>query len=141
MLLRHYLEQGVGKSALARRLGVSRRTIYHWIERGQLDRELDEAPVKYGPRASVDRKIDAYRELITERLKAYPKLTATRVFEEIRAAGYAGGYTQVKAYVREVRPPPDVAPIVRFETAAGHQGQVHHHAAAVAAHNRLGGMM
>ena len=40
VLLRHYLEQGVGKSELARRFGVSRRTIYHWIEMGQLDRDL-----------------------------------------------------------------------------------------------------
>ena len=36
VLLRHYLEQGVGKTELARRFGVSRRTVYHWIETGQL---------------------------------------------------------------------------------------------------------
>ena len=35
-LLRHYLEQGVGKAELARRFGVSRRTVYHWIETDQL---------------------------------------------------------------------------------------------------------
>jgi transposase-like protein len=34
VLLRHYLEQGVDKAALARDLGVSRRTIYYWIETG-----------------------------------------------------------------------------------------------------------
>ena len=124
MLLRHYLERGLGKTALARRLGVSRRTVYHWIETGQLDRELDDEPVSYGPRQAVDRKIDRYRDLIATRLKSYPKLTATRLFEEIRGAGYEGGYTQVKAYVRTVRPQPEVQPIVRFETPAGHQGQV-----------------
>jgi excisionase family DNA binding protein len=37
-LLRHYLEQGVSKTELAKRLGVSRRTVYHWIETGQLER-------------------------------------------------------------------------------------------------------
>lgn len=124
MLLRHYLEQGVSKAELARKFGVSSRTVYHWIETNQLDRELDDQPVKYGPRVAVDRKIDPYRDLITTRLKAYPKLTATRLFEEIRATGYPGGYTQVKAYVREIRPQPEVEPVVRFETAAGHQGQV-----------------
>ena len=36
VLLRHYLEQGVGKAELARRFGVSRRTVYHWIETEQL---------------------------------------------------------------------------------------------------------
>ncbi len=44
VLLRHYLEQGMSKSALARKLGISRRSVYHWIETGQLDRELDEEP-------------------------------------------------------------------------------------------------
>lgn len=41
VLLRHYLEQGLTKAELARTLGVSRRTVYHWIETGQLERELD----------------------------------------------------------------------------------------------------
>ena len=53
----------------------------------------------------------------------YPKLSAVRLFEEIRAAGYAGGYTQVKDCVRQMRPTPVVEPVVRFETAPGHQGQ------------------
>lgn len=124
MLLRHYVEQGLSKAELARKLNVSRRTIYHWIETGQLDRDLDGEPVRYGPRPVVVRKIDAYQEIIKSRLEAYPKLTATRVFEEIRAAGYTGGYTQVKAYVRQVRPHPIAEPVVRFETPAGRQGQV-----------------
>ena len=37
MLLKHYLERGVSKSELSRRFGVSRRTIYEWIEAGDLD--------------------------------------------------------------------------------------------------------
>ena len=40
MLLRHYLEQGL--SEFARTLHVSRRTVYHWINIGQLARELDD---------------------------------------------------------------------------------------------------
>jgi transposase-like protein len=73
MLLRHYLEQGATKSALARQLGVSRDTIHRWIRAGDLDRDLEE-PVRYGP-------------------PAYPELSAVRLLDEIRAAGYAGGYT------------------------------------------------
>ena len=38
VLLRHYLEQGMPKAAIARHLGVSRRTVYNWIEAGELDR-------------------------------------------------------------------------------------------------------
>ena len=35
MLLRHYLEQGASKSALARQLGISRDTIHRWIRDGR----------------------------------------------------------------------------------------------------------
>ena len=124
VLLRHYLEQGLSKSEVARSLGVSRRTLYHWIHDGQLDRDLDNAPVRYKPRPAVARKIDRYREMIQTRLAEYPKLSATRLFEEVRAAGYPGGYSQVKEYVREVRPGAPADPVVRFETPPGLQAQV-----------------
>jgi transposase len=124
VLLRHYLEQGVGKAELARRFGVSRRTVYHWIETEQLDRDLDDEVVSYKPRPPIVRKLDPYRGIIQERLQAYPRLTAERIFEEIRAAGYAGGYTQIKEYVREIRPRSIEEAVRRFETPAGFQGQV-----------------
>ena len=41
MLLRHYLEQGMSKAALARYLGISRRTVYNWIEAGELGQDAD----------------------------------------------------------------------------------------------------
>ena len=124
MLLRHYLEQGLSKSAIARRLGVARRTVHHWIATDQLDRDLDRGEVCYGPRPAVACKLDRYRDLITTRLASYPKLTATRLFEEIKAAGYDGGYSQLKAFVRKVRPTAPVEPVVRFETPPGLQAQV-----------------
>ena len=100
VLLRHYLEQGVPKTELARRFGISRRTIYHWIETSQLNRDLDADSVQYTSRPPVPHKIDPYKGMIVHRLDAFPDLTAQRLFEEVRAAGYAGGYTQVKEYVR-----------------------------------------
>jgi transposase len=109
---------------VARELGISRRTVYHWIATGQLERKLDEAPVRYTPRPPVARKIDPFRPIIDARLSEFPKLTATRLFEEVRVAGYAGGYTQLKEYVRQVRPTPVADPVVRFETPPGHQAQV-----------------
>ena len=124
MLLRHYLERGVSKAEVARELGVARRTVYYWIASGQFDRELDEAPVRYAARPPIARKIDPFRGVIDARLAEFPRLSAIRLFEEIRAAGYGGGYTQVKGYVRQVRPTPAAGPVVRFETPPGHQGQV-----------------
>jgi transposase len=124
MLLRHYLEQGTSKSALARKLGVHRDTIHRWIREGELDRDLDGEPVRYGPRRAVATKLDAYKAIVEARLAAYPQLSAVRLFDEIRAAGYGGGYTQLKAFVQRVRPTPPPAPVIRFETPAGRQAQV-----------------
>jgi len=124
MLLRHYLEQGASKSALARQLGISRDTMHRWIRAGDLDRDLDGTPVRYGPRSPVATKLDAYTAIIEARLAAYPELSAVRLLDEIRAAGYAGGYTQLKAFVRRVRPTPAAEPVIRFETPAGRQAQV-----------------
>jgi transposase len=123
VLLREYLEQGWSKRALAVKLGISRRTLYHWIATGQLDRDADDEAVRYRARPAVERKIDAYRGIIDARLQAYPLLSAVRLHGEIKSAGYAGSYTQVKEYVRQVRPVV-LDPVVRFETPPGHQGQV-----------------
>jgi transposase len=103
MLLRHYLAQGASKSELARQLGISRDTIHRWIRAGDLDREVDATPVRYGPRRPVPTKVDAYKPIIEARLTAYPALSAVRLLAEVRAAGYDGSYTQLKAFVRQVR--------------------------------------
>jgi transposase len=124
MLLRHYLEQGASKSALARQLGVSRDTIHRWIRDGKLDRDLDVEPVRYGPRRAVPTKLDTYKPIIETRLAAYPALSAVRLLAEIRAAGYKGSYTQLTVFVRQIRPTPVPEPVTRFETPAGRQAQV-----------------
>ena len=54
----------------------------------------------------------------------FPELSAKRLFDEIRAAGYPGCYESVRNYVRVARPQEPIEPVVRFETPAGHQGQV-----------------
>ncbi len=124
VLLRHYLEQGLSKAAIARELGVKRRTIYRWIEAGELDREVGDRQVRYGPREPKPTKLDAYKGIIHARLEAYPHLTARRLLGEVQAAGYVGGYTQLTEYVRTIRPRPPEDPVVRFETPPGQQGQV-----------------
>src|ERR1700722_18665419 len=101
VLLRHYLEQGVGKTELARRFGVSRRTVYHWIETAELDRDLDAKAVSYKPRPAVPKKLDPYKGIIHARLDAYPRLTAQRLFDEIRADGYGGGVPHKEGDARQ----------------------------------------
>jgi len=122
--LRHYLEEGYTQREIAKELGIDRRTVYRWIKNGDLDRDLNPKTVTYGPRPPVPHKLDRYKAIIEARLDDYPELTATRLLEEVRAAGYEGGYTQLRLYVRGVRPSVQPEPIIRFETEAGQQGQV-----------------
>lgn len=75
VLLKHYLESGLPKTAIARQLGVSRRVIYHWIRAGQLDRELSGAAAPRR-RASRGTKLAPYQPLIQERLATYPEAPA-----------------------------------------------------------------
>jgi transposase len=121
VLLRHYLEQGLSKTAIAERIGISRRCLYKWIAHGDLDRELDGSSIRYPPRPT---RLDPFHALIRQRLETYPELTAVRLFAEVRAAGYPGSLTQLKVFVRHVRPVPPPEAAVRFETPPGQQGQV-----------------
>ena len=123
VLLRHHLVQGLTKAVIAERLGINRRTINRWISKGDLDRDVDATVPRYGPRPAVPTKLDPFKPIIETRLKALPELSAVRLLEEIRAAGYTGGYTQLKEYVRKIRPRETEA-VVRFETPPGHQAQV-----------------
>ena len=67
VLLRHYLEQGMSKAAIARELGVDRRTIYRWV--GDVDRGPGEDLVRYGPRVPKPTKLDPYKGIIQARLE------------------------------------------------------------------------
>ena len=122
MLLKHYLDSGLSKTAIARQLGVSRRVIYHWLATGQLQRDLSQPlpPRQARPRPA---KLAPFKPLIQERLTTYPELSAVRLLDECQAAGYAGGYSLLTAYVATARPRPAPEPVVRVETAPGEQAQ------------------
>src|SRR5690606_26930386 len=75
-------------------------------------------------RPAVTTKLDAFKPIIRLRLEAYPELSAVRLLEEIRAAGYDGGYTQLKEFVRSIRPVVAPQPVMRFETPPGRQAQI-----------------
>jgi transposase len=85
VLLKHLLDDGLSKTAIAARLGVSRRVVHHWITTGQLERELDAPQRRAAHRRAT--KLDRFIPIITDRLSAYPELSAVRLFDEVRAAG------------------------------------------------------
>ncbi|MEX1183337.1 MAG: helix-turn-helix domain-containing protein [Gemmatimonadota bacterium] len=124
VLLAHYLDQGLSKTAIARQLGMNRRTIDRWVAAGHLDREMETGQVPRPVRRVGPSKLEPFKPIIEARLATYPQLSATRLFEEVRAAGYKGGITQLKEFVQSIRPKEVVETLVRFETEPGLQGQV-----------------
>src|SRR3954471_24768215 len=117
MMILELHRQGLKVSAIARQLGIDRKTVRRYIARGL-------EPPTYGPRPPRQRSTDRSLPYVRERLAAFPGLTAVRLWRELRERGYAGGYTAVKRAVRGVRPDPVASFEVRFETAPGEQAQV-----------------
>jgi transposase len=109
--------QGLTVTAIAERVGVDRKTVRKYIERGL------EPPV-YQPRPPRPTKVAPFERYLQDRVTAYPELTASRLLREIREQGYAGGYTRVKDVLREIRPSEPAGYEVRFETPPGRQAQV-----------------
>lgn len=97
--------QGLSRRAIARALDVSRNTVRKLIEQHHHGREVEPPTVIEQPRR-VPRttKLDAHHARILELLEGYPDITAQRIFEELEAVGYDGGYTAVKDHVRRLRP-------------------------------------
>jgi transposase len=69
-------------------------------------------------------KLDPYKLLIRETLEKYPRLTATRLVEMLKARGFDGGYEMVKRYVRGTRPQSRSEAYFRLETLPGEEAQV-----------------
>ena len=109
--------QGLSVSAIARRVGIDRKTVRKYIERGL------EPPV-YQARQPRPTKVERFQPYRRERVAAYPDLTGVRLLREIRDRGYAGGYTTVKEALRDIRPIMPAGFEVRFETPPGRQAQV-----------------
>jgi transposase len=110
-------KQGLSNTAIARQLGISRRTVTRRLQQGL------EAPA-YGPRPQKPRLIEAFEAYLRDRVMAWPDLSAKRLFREIKEQGYRGGYSAVTACLREVRPPSVQLYERRYETPPGQQAQV-----------------
>jgi len=117
MMILELHRQGLKVSAIARQLGIDRKTVRRYIDRGL-------EPPTYGPRPHQPKSTDPFLPYLRERLAAFPGLTAVRLWRELRDRGYAGGYTAVKRAVRGIRPDPVTPFEVRFETPPGEQAQV-----------------
>ena len=109
--------QGVSVSAIARQLGIDRKTVRVHLARGLT------APV-YKVRPPRPRLIDPFERYLRERVVAFPTLTGRRLWRELKEHGYQGGYTAITDLLRDLRPPRTTGFEVRFETSPGEQAQV-----------------
>ena len=98
ILLRHYIQEGLSKSAVSRKLGISRRTVHRYLKAG------DQEP-SYRPRSKRPSKVDPFDTYLRGRLEDYPELSWVRLLAEIRALGYQGGYTVLKDRLRSLSGP------------------------------------
>jgi transposase len=92
---RLFERERLSKSAIAKRLGMSRPTVIRLLG-------LPEPP-RY-QRESPGSKLDAYKDAIAAMLDADPQVPATVILEHLRRDGYSGGITILKQQVAAVRP-------------------------------------
>src|SRR3954447_21636945 len=82
VLIHDLKRQGLSVSAIARKVGLDRKTVRRHLARGM------EPPV-YGPRTPRQpRQLTAYEAYLRERITAWPELSGKRLLREIRELGY-----------------------------------------------------
>jgi transposase len=79
--------QGLTVSAIARRVGVDRKTVRKYIEKGL-------AAPSYGPRKPRARLLEPYQRYLRQRVTAYPGLTARRCYARSASAAMAAATPQ-----------------------------------------------
>jgi transposase len=117
VLIHDLKRQGLSVSSIARQLGLDRKTVRRHLERGL-------EPPAYGPRVPRPMLIAPFEDYLAARVAAYPELSGKRLLREVREMGYAGGYSRLTDFLREVRLPRRPVFERRFETPPGKQGQV-----------------
>lgn len=89
-----YDEKGLKVSQIATELQLDPKTVAKWADQ-----------LTYHPRQGTKRpsKLDSFKGQVAALLEQHP-YTAQQIFQQLRQRGYAGGYTILKEFVRQVRP-------------------------------------
>jgi transposase len=117
-------QAGQSQRQIARALHLARPTVQGVLASVAAQRAQGTVPRELQPRRRRPRQVDAYDAALQDLLRRHPQLPARRLWEELRAQGFRGGYKQVWTRVRELRPRPRKRPVVRFETGPGQQAQM-----------------
>jgi len=111
--------RGMGIRAIARELGVSRNTVRKYLRGEALDAVSQRRPGR-------PRKLAPYESWLRRRVEAAApvRLPATVLKRELSAMGYDGSERTLRRFLAGLKPEPVMEPVVRFETAPGHQAQM-----------------
>ena len=100
---REHLVKGKSIKEIARDLNISRNTVRKVLRSGETsfsyEREVQPRPKLGRWKAEIDRLLTTNVEST-----ARERLTLIRIFEELRALGYDGGYDAVRRYARSLEP-------------------------------------
>ena len=104
---------------IAAELGISRNTVRKYLRNEAVHRHASRGPGRPS-------KLAPYAAWLRKRVaSAAPiRLPATVLHREIAAMGFEGTERTVRRFVASLRPVPVQEPVVRFETAPGHQAQM-----------------
>lgn len=69
-------------------------------------------------------KLDPYLPFVRETLTRWPRLCSTRLYEMVRARGYAGSVVQLRRHVATMRPTRPVEAYLRLQVMPAEQAQV-----------------
>ncbi len=97
-ILAMHFGQKKGSRAIARVLGIGRKAV-----RKVIDRRGVALTVERSARSSI---VDPFKPMIGELLGKDPRMPTHTVLQKIRTAGYMGGYTVVRNFVKKTRSVP-----------------------------------
>ena len=111
-------KHGFSLRQIARQVGCAVNTVRRQLGEGQMP--------KYERKVKQPTKLQAYDSYLRARQESAKPLwiPATVLLREIAQRGYLGGQTQLRAFLRTLKPTQAVEPVIRFETAPGEQLQV-----------------
>ena len=76
IIMQHYLESGLSKTAIANKLGINRRTVHRYLKSGKTAPEYRLRP----PKPSL---LDPFKGYVLGCLENYPELSLSRFQTEI----------------------------------------------------------
>jgi transposase len=106
-------EAGLKVSQIATELQLDPKTVERWANQKSYQQ-------RHGTKRAS--KLDSFKQQITALLARHP-YTAQQILQQVREQGYAGGYSILKEFVRQVRPPRKPAYLM-LEFAPGECAQV-----------------